>query len=1166
MENDNKNKGVAGTIYSYGNHLFNDGWEFAKQPLHTELEMLEELQPDFQPVGLPHDWLIYQASDLYEDGTGWYRKELLCSLQEEKRVFLRFEGIYMDSAVFINNQKAGEWKYGYSTFEVEITSFLVEGINEIKVSVDHQAPNSRWYSGAGIYRDVWLKVQHPTRIASDGVYITTHEIEQDQWQIEIAAEVESPGTAVLEHLLFDLQTGEEKPVCWKEKQMEDMLADGIGGCQIVSFIGKVSNPVCWDIAAPYRYEVQTRLLLDGKLLQEEKNTTGFRAVEFKPDEGFLLNGRKVKLNGVCEHHDLGCLGAAYSRSAMRRKFTVLQKMGVNAVRLSHNMPAPDVMELADEMGILVVSEAFDMWERPKTTYDYARFFPEWYQRDIASWVRRDRNHPSLIMWSIGNEIYDTHVGARGQELTRMLLAEVKKHDPDNHAMITIGSNYMPWENAQKCADIIKLAGYNYAEKYYDLHHQEHPDWIIYGSETASTVQSRGVYHFPFSQSVLADEDEQCSALGNSTTSWGAKSSESCIIAERDHYFSCGQFLWTGFDYIGEPTPYHTRNSYFGQVDTAGFPKDSYYIYQAEWTDYRKEPMVHIFPYWDFNEGQLVDIRVCSNAPAVELFVNGESKGSFKIDHAHGEQLAGHWRVPFAKGEIKALAYDESGRIIAEETRNSFGEAAKIMLKSDKNSLQADGKELAFVEISMADENGNPVENANNRVTVRVSGAGYLAGLDNGDSTDKDEYKTYSRRLFNGKLLAVAAADFKEGEICLEVSSKGMADARIVIPVQPCQKTEGAGSRAYGVVETTEEKREAEEVPVRAIRLYSENGTCLDAGSTDTVVKAEICPANADDREVVWCAVNDAGIPSNLAEVSADGLEAKVTAKGDGTFRLRCMSKSGTQHIRIISELDFSVSGLGETYLNPYEFISGGLYDYSSGTVSNGNERGVATARDGETQIGFHGIDFGDFGSDEITIPIFALTDEEYPIQIWEGMPRDAGSQMLADVIYQKPSKWNVYQEETYRLSRRLKGITSICFVLRQKVHIKGFSFSHLDKAYQKLQAGECDRVYGDSFVLAGDGIDNIGNNVTIEFLNMEFGDKGARKLTVCGYTPMEKNAIQLRFASEEGESMQLIEFVHEEEVSEQSFFLEPAAGMQSVSFVFLPGSKFDFKWFMFEKA
>ena len=520
-------------------------------------------------------------------------------------------------------------------------------------------------------------------------------------------------------------------------------------------------------------------------------------MDFSPETGFSLNGRKLKLNGVCEHHDLGCLGAAYHSQAMRRKLEILKTMGVNAIRTAHNMPAQDLMELTDEMGILVVSESFDCWESPKNPYDYARFFPQWYQKDVESWVRRDRNHPSLIMWSIGNEIYDTHVSSqKGKEWMEKLMTEVYRHDPLKNAAVTLGSNYMPWENTQKCADVIKLIGYNYGENYYEEHHKKHPDWMIYGSETGSIVQSRGIYHFPYQQSVLADEDEQCSSLGNSTTSWGAKSTEACILAERDHPYSCGQFIWTGFDYIGEPTPYHTRNSYFGQIDTAGFPKDSYYIYQAAWTDYKKNPMVHIFPYWDFNEGQFIDLRVCSNAPAVEVFFNGKSQGTFTIDHEHGSELTGHWQLPYKEGEIRAVACDENGKIVAEEVRYSFGEAKRILLKPQKHSLQANGEDLLFLEISMEDEQGHPVENANNRVLIRTEGAGALVGTDNGDSTDTEEYKASCRRLFSGKLLAVLKAGTEPGNLRITVSSPGLETVCLEIPVEPAKVREGISPIAY----------------------------------------------------------------------------------------------------------------------------------------------------------------------------------------------------------------------------------------------------------------------------------------------------------------------------------------------------------------------------------
>lgn len=1147
-------------IKDEGNRLFNDGWEFSRQPLGTTLEDVQLKTCEFDPVGIPHDWLISQVKNLYEDGMGWYRKKFrVKETQQGEHIILRFDGIYMDSCIYVNGQQAGEWKYGYTTFEVDITEYLQAGENEIYVSVTHQAPNSRWYTGAGIYRNVWLKTVPARHIVSDGVYFSAVQEEGNVWTIHIDTEVAVPGEDKA-----DIENLHVKYFLKRKTEEEYHTLSGTTTIReeneiyLHEFETKISEPAVWDVEHPDCYELKA-VLTDGETdLQTERQTVGFRTLTFSPDQGFLLNHRKVKLNGVCDHHDLGCLGSAFHKKAMRRKLELLKEMGTNAVRLSHNMPAPEVMELADEMGLLIVSEAFDMWEMPKNPYDYARFFPEWYARDVKNWIRRDRNHPSVIMWSIGNEIYDTHAGERGQYWTRTLMDEVRKYDPRRNAEVTVGSNYMPWENAQKCADIIKNAGYNYGEKYYDEHHKAHPDWVIYGSETASVVQSRGIYHFPYRQSVLTDEDEQCSALGNSTTSWGAKSAEACILAEREHPYSCGQFIWTGFDYIGEPTPYHTKNSYFGQIDTAGFKKDSFYIYQAGWTDYRKNPMVHIFPYWDFNEGQLIDIRVCSNAPSVELFLNGRSQGTCGLDSQDNCSLTGHWQIPYEPGELRAVACDEEGNILAEERKHSFGDAAEICLIPSEESLAGDGEDLLFVEISVKDNQGYPVENANNRVHVQVSGAGRLVGTDNGDSTDTEEYISGNRRLFSGKLLAVCKAGTEPGEMAVKVSAAGLPDKAIIVPVHPAAVREGISEIAWchesndGQWSTDDEDSE---IQVRNIRLTSSNGMHLHKDNPETTVTAQLCPETASDRQVFWNVVDDAGIPVKIASIEGSGTTVKVRANSDGNFRLRCMSKSGTDKIRIISSLEFMITGLGKAFTDPYEFVSAGLYDYSKGEIGNGNEHGVATARDGESQVGFRNLDFGAYGSDEITIPVFALTDDPYELQIYEGMPDEGGS-LAGEFIYQKPKIWNVYQEATYRLNHRLRGVTQLCFVLKEKVHIKGFWFKKYNRAWQRLAAGECDRIYGDSFTRAGEEIHGIGNNVTIQFRDMDFGEKGTDKLILSGHTPLDKNTIILKFAREGKEEQRMIEF--EGGAAEQTFSIEAVCGKCDVSFVFLPGCNFDF--------
>ena len=546
--------------------LWNDNWYFAKTELGVKWEDRQIWEAKMQPVDLPHDWLIYDTKNLYEDSIGWYRKNFAYAPDKtgnDDRVILRFEGVYMDSEICVNGTKLGEWKYGYSTFDWDITDSLREGENEVALRVVFQSPNSRWYSGAGIYRNVWMICLPETHIPLDGIYTSSVET-QKGYDLTIDTELKwgtDNGNYALEYCLY--YTGDSKSSAetasreiFRVKQPLD------GGQEKTSVTIPVDNPRKWDITDPYLYELQVCLWRDmlrengsaetignsasqrteqqpvretnsRELCQEEHLRIGFRTMQFDPVRGFLLNGRKVRLNGACDHHDLGALGAAFHKEAMRRKFELMRSMGVNAVRTSHNMPAVELMELADEMGFLIVSEAFDMWEMAKNPYDYARFFKEWMEKDVRSWIRRDRNHPSVIMWSIGNEIPDTHADAHGQEITRSLLAVVRKWDYRKVAPVTIGSNYMPWENAQKCADIVKVAGYNYAEKYYAEHHEKHPDWIIYGSETSSVVQSRGGYHFPLERANLIEADEQCSALGNSTTSWAAKNTKNCNYIARD---------------------------------------------------------------------------------------------------------------------------------------------------------------------------------------------------------------------------------------------------------------------------------------------------------------------------------------------------------------------------------------------------------------------------------------------------------------------------------------------------------------------------------------------------------------------------------------------------------------------------------------------------------
>lgn len=1160
--------------------LFNDGWEFAKSNLETKT--YEGL--NFEPIDIPHDWLIYDTLNLYEDSIGWYRKKFKIS-PGKFQTLLCFDGVYMDSYLYINGRLMGEWKYGYSSFEHDITDALIDGENEIVVKVVHQSPNSRWYSGAGIYRNVWLKTRVENHITTNGIYVST-KLSNKGWKVEIDTDISINRMAKLSHIIryndeIIAKTGEIiNPISEDQSALKSVASSKILTNRQVIYI---QNPHLWSPDSPNLYQMTTVLEIadvsevsdikiidisnsDFITIEEITQNIGFRDIRLDPDLGFILNGKRMKIYGVCEHHDLGALGAAFNKVALIRRFKLLKEMGVNAIRTSHNMPAPELMDLADKMGFLVISEAFDMWERPKTTYDYARFFNEWAAKDVKSWVTRDRNHPSLFLWSIGNEIYDTHADCvRGSEIIKFLKEQVELYDPKKNSLVTIATNYIPWENTQKCADILEIVGYNYAAKYYEEHHKKYPHWVIYGSETASTVQSRGIYHFPFEQALMAEEDEQCSSLGNSTTSWGAESTEICIISDRDTPFSLGQFIWTGFDYIGEPTPYHTKNSYFGQLDTATFKKDTYYIYQAEWTDYRKYPMVHIFPYWDFSIGQLIDVRVCSNAPKVELYLNGKLIGSHETDHIHGTKLVGSWKIPYEPGELKAVAYDEEGKIIATDIRKSFTDARKIRLTPDKTTFMADGKDIIFVEISMEDEHGNIVENANNRVHVQVTGAGRLIGLDNGDSTDYDQYKGTSRRLFSGKLMALIGSTKKSGKVKITVSSKGMN------PVSAQFEAIPSGSNLEGISAYMENKDlpvntgHIDEIPLRKIEIItSGNGLKFDVNNKESIVKARLHPADTSYQEVDWSVVDVTGVPTNKAKIIPNGLEAKVIALADGEFYVRCTSKNGDIKTRIISHIEATVSGLGSSFKDPYGFVYACLYDYSKGKIGNGNEKGISTAADEESVIGYRHLDFGSYGSDKITLPIFALNDEPYHIQIWEGIPGEEGSTLIDEVIYQKESIWNVYQEETYKLPRKLKGITTLSFVFNNKVHIKGFSFEKVNRALEQVYAKENDNIYGNDYRVLDNDFLSIGNNVTLEFNDMDFTENGVTKIIIHGKSHIDKNSIIIRFVDDKGERKQLIEFTKSENYETQIFEFEKVTGVCQVNFIFLPGCNFDLGWFRFE--
>lgn len=1129
------------------NILFNDGWQFCLCDIGTELSALPGRH--WYDVELPHDWLINDTSKLYETGEGWYRRSLPCSAEQlSGRVLLNFDGVYMNSTLFVNGKEAGSWTYGYSAFEHDITDFLHEGENELLLRVSHQSPNTRWYSGAGIFRDVMLKLRPAAYIGTNGVYIHSAPQPEGGWTTEVETDVVGEASDIRMLLeVFD-PAGASMGGYGLEAHFD-------GGHEKFTASFNSTDPELWSVDDPMLYTLKISLYSGSELLDCVNETFGYRTAEFDPDRGFLLNGEPVKLHGVCMHHDLGALGSALNEAALARQLRIMKEMGVNAIRTSHNMPARQLVQLCDEMGLLVDSEAFDMWEKPKTEFDNHRFFTEHAERDVRSWIERDRNHPCIIMWSIGNEINDT-IDPHGLDITKRLYEYVLKYDPKGNAAPTIGSNYMGDENAQKCSDVVKLAGYNYSEYLYDEHHAKYPDWVIYGSETASAVRSRGIYRFPVELPLLTGEDCQCSSLDNSVVGWGSSAMKSWRL-DRDCPFCCGQFIWTGFDYIGEPTPYNTKNSYFGIVDTAGFPKDIYYFYQSVWISPEQKKVLHIVPsYWDFIPGQEIDVLIYSNARDVELFLNGKSIGSHVMELETSQDMRAHFKVPFEPGVLRVVGHFADGSECS-EVLHTPADPAAVVLTSDKETLLADGRDIAFVEISTVDVNGIPVGNARNRIRVEVSGAGRLVGLDNGDSTDYDSYKGDNRRLFSGKLLAMIESTLEPGEITVRAYSEGLENAELRLVSENC-------GEVSGVSVVTENKFPAVcraytgEVPARLL-LPEVDVNSFDPERRSAKIRAKLLPENCTYDDISWSVVRRNGVESNLAQVEGSGRSAVVTAKGDGEFFVRAMVHNGAEHPQVIADIPFTAEGLGAAVRDAYSFISASTLD-SSNVPTNIIEDGALSNFDGRTVMTYSDIDFGKTGSQIISLSVGTCFD--MPVEVWEGTPDDG--KLICRVDFGNNGHWCGFAGQDFALAERLTGVRTISVVIDSRVIFGGFSFVPIERAYDTNWVGEADSVYGDDYRIDGRRVADIGNNVIINYEGLDFGEGGSEALIISGETGNPMNQIQLRYTPAGGAQKTVLLEFQQDGGREQRFDIPKLSGVNDVSFVFMPGSRFDFDWFRFE--
>lgn len=766
--------------------LFDSSWLFT---LADSAQMSQTSYNDskWRLLDLPHDWAIegdFSAGNpsgagggALPGGIGWYRKHFrLSDLQSRNdRYFIAFDGVYMNSTVYLNGHELGHRPYGYSSFEYDMTPYLnTTGDNVLAVKVDNSdQPNSRWYSGCGIFRHVWL-------VTSSNLHIA-------QWGIHVVANVN--GDVSVDVDLVNNGQGQYRPVV--KNTVYDPQGKIVATKASASLTQKlhVKSPQLWSIESPKVYSVKTEIVVDGKVVDTEITTTGFRSFRFDAKTGFWLNGKNFKLNGVCEHHDLGCLGAAFNEDAMRRKLIKLKEMGVNALRCSHNPPAPELLNLCDTMGLVVMDESFDMWRRKKTKNDYARFFDEWHERDLSDLVLRDRNHPSIILWSIGNEVLEQWSSADADELTleqanlilnaghdASTLAHGKELSPnslltihladiikkyDKTRPITAGCNEPDPNNHLFKSGAIDVIGFNYHHQWVKDVPKNFPNKPFIFSESVSALQTRGFYMMPSDSIYVApvewwkpytDPSFMCSSYDNMHAPWSSTHEQTWDVVKHTPYVG-GQFIWTGFDYIGEPTPYGfpARSSYFGIIDLAGFPKDSYYLYQSEWTN-RK--VLHLFPHWNWIEGQTIDMWCYYNqADEMELFVNGKSQGVRRKAH-YGETLPDAteyhvmWRVKYEPGEVRVVAR-KNGKQVGEETIRTAGAPDHLRL-----SLDYQGKNTTFVNVEVVDKDGNLCPNAENQVFFSLDGKAEILGVDNGSPFSMERFKDNKRKAFFGKCLVV----------------------------------------------------------------------------------------------------------------------------------------------------------------------------------------------------------------------------------------------------------------------------------------------------------------------------------------------------------------------------------------------------------------------------
>lgn len=788
---------------------------------------------DWETVRVPHDWAIKGPFYVGEEeeipvgggmgrlpiqGVGWYRRKLaVTDADQGKLIYLDIDGAMSYAAVWLNGHLIGGWPFGYNSFRLDLTEYVKTGDdNQLAIRLDNPLRSSRWYPGAGLYRNVWLTKVNPTHIAQWGTQLTSREVSTQSATVDLVVQVENnaEGSKQVEVAtdVYFFETATDRPGVKVASFPSEKLQLQAGKKQSISGSVTVTNPRLWGpppTQHPNLYVATTRLYVDGQVIDTYETRFGIRSLVYDPDKGLLVNGEHIRIQGVNQHHDLGALGTAFNARAAERQLETLRELGANAVRTSHNPPAPELLDLTDRLGFLVLAEIFDSWERNKTDNDFHLLFADWHEPDLRAFVRRDRNHPSVFAWSIGNEVGEQQTGEAGAAIGQALRATI--HEEDTTRLATASMNWAkPNMSFPTAVDFLSLnyqgEGVRNTPAYahlvngsrtpplYGPFHAAFPEKLLLSTETAAAVSSRGTYLFPVAgESSGAPVNDtsggdstlrHVSAYELYTADFGA-SADRVFAAQDAHPFVAGEFVWSGWDYLGEPTPYDSdaRSSYFGIVDLAGFPKDRFYLYRARWRP--DLPAAHILPHWSWPDrvGQLTPVHVFSAAEEVELFLNGKPLGgggrrSRDPNHAYRFR----WDdVIYEPGELRAVAY-KGGRVWATETVRTAGEPAGLLLKADRSLIKGDGEDLAFTTVEVIDRRGDVVPRADNTISFSVvSGPGEIAATDNGDPTDMTPFPSTERKAFGGRALGIVRAKAgASGPIVVEVAADGLPATKITI--------------------------------------------------------------------------------------------------------------------------------------------------------------------------------------------------------------------------------------------------------------------------------------------------------------------------------------------------------------------------------------------------